>query len=343
MPPIKNEYVPPGMMLSPTVVTINPHGHTDHELHTSVPKPAIDYEALPENSTLAANLMAGAFAGIMEHSVMFPVDLIKTRMQSGETNLLRTSIVRSATQIASTEGIRSLFKGLSSVILGAGPAHAVYFALYEFTKENLNSALDIREDGSHHPVITSISGAVATMGNEALMTPFDVMKQRMQLPGNSYCSLSSCFKTTFQNEGISAFYVSYPTTLAMSIPFCALNFTVYESSLRVLNPSGEHNPMIHCVSGGLAGAVAAFVTTPLDCIKTLLQTKGIAKDTALRRINSFNTAIANIYRRNGIMGFTRGWKPRVVANIPATAICWTSYEMAKFYLFKKSGINKEDF
>lgn len=40
-----------------------------------------DYEALPENTSLAANLIAGAVAGIMEHTVMYPVDAIKTRMQ----------------------------------------------------------------------------------------------------------------------------------------------------------------------------------------------------------------------------------------------------------------------
>lgn len=36
-----------------------------------------DYEALPENSSLSASLVAGALAGIAEHAVMYPVDSIK--------------------------------------------------------------------------------------------------------------------------------------------------------------------------------------------------------------------------------------------------------------------------
>ena len=36
-----------------------------------------EYEALPENSSLYASLLAGAFAGIAEHAIMYPVDSIK--------------------------------------------------------------------------------------------------------------------------------------------------------------------------------------------------------------------------------------------------------------------------
>ncbi|KAJ8107149.1 hypothetical protein OPT61_g9065 [Boeremia exigua] len=38
-----------------------------------------DYEALPPNFSLGANMLAGAFAGIAEHSVMYPVDMLKVR------------------------------------------------------------------------------------------------------------------------------------------------------------------------------------------------------------------------------------------------------------------------
>lgn len=36
-----------------------------------------DYEALPESSTLTTHLIAGAFAGMAEHCVMYPVDSVK--------------------------------------------------------------------------------------------------------------------------------------------------------------------------------------------------------------------------------------------------------------------------
>ena len=39
------------------------------------------------------------------------------------------------TRISSTEGMRALWRGVASVILGAGPAHAVHFGMYEAIKE----------------------------------------------------------------------------------------------------------------------------------------------------------------------------------------------------------------
>ena len=71
------------------------------------------------------------------------------------------------------------------------------------------------------------------------MNPFDVIKQRMQLHGSTYTSLSDCAKQVFRNEGFRAFYVSYPTTLTMTVPFTALQFTAYESLTKVMQRRRE--------------------------------------------------------------------------------------------------------
>lgn len=306
-----------------------------------------DYESLPESTSLAANLMAGAFAGIMEHTVMFPVDAIKTRMQVGAASAAATSsavaggtagvqaysgIVNAVTSISAAEGARSLWRGVSSVVLGAGPAHAVYFAVYEAVKNSLGG----NKDTNHHPVVASVAGASATITSDALMNPFDVIKQRMQLHGARFSGFSDCAAQIYRKEGLSAFYVSYPTTLLMNVPFTAINFTIYESASKILNPNRRHDPLSHCVAGGLAGAMAAAVTTPLDVVKTMLQTRGVASlyDAKAASVNSFMDAARYIYQRDGLKGFARGMRPRVVSNMPSTAICWTSYEMAKFYLVK---------
>jgi solute carrier family 25 iron transporter 28/37 len=46
-----------------------------------------------------------------------------------------TGMGNAFTRISSTEGMRALWRGVSSVILGAGPAHAVHFGTYEAVKE----------------------------------------------------------------------------------------------------------------------------------------------------------------------------------------------------------------
>jgi solute carrier family 25 iron transporter 28/37 len=94
-----------------------------------------------------------------------------------------------------------------------------------------------------------------------------VIKQRMQIKGSPHRNVLQCAKTVYAKEGLTAFYVSYPTTLTMSVPFTAVQFSVYESLKSLINPDGSYSPFTHCVSGGVAGAVAAAVTTPLDVAK----------------------------------------------------------------------------
>jgi asparaginyl-tRNA synthetase len=140
----------------------------------------------------------------------------------------------------------------------------------------------------------------------------------------------------FRAEGLTAFYVSYPTTLCMTVPFTALQFTAYESISKTLNPTGDYDPYTHCFAGGIAGGLAAGVTTPLDVIKTLLQTRGTATDEELRRVRGLWNAGSLIMRRDGWRGFFRGLTPRIVTTMPSTAICWSAYEMAKAFFIKRN-------
>ncbi|KAH8727118.1 mitochondrial carrier domain-containing protein [Phaeosphaeriaceae sp. PMI808] len=291
---------------------------------------------LPPNFSLTANMLAGAFAGIAEHSVMYPVDLLKTRIQiiNPAPGAMYSGISNAMVTISRVEGFRALWRGLSSVVMGAGPAHAVYFASYEATKHALGGNEGGHEE--HHPLAAAASGAAATISSDALMNPFDVIKQRMQMHGSIYKSVPQCAREVFRAEGIGAFYVSYPTTLCMTVPFTALQFMAYESISKVMNPTGRYDPYTHCFAGGIAGGFAAGLTTPLDVIKTLLQTRGNATDAELRNVNGLWQAAKIIHQREGYRGYFRGLKPRIITTMPSTAICWSAYEMAKAFFIRRS-------
>lgn len=303
----------------------------------------VDYEALPDDASLVAHLSAGAFAGIMEHTVMFPIDSIKTRMQMVASGQAASRLVISSiSRISSSEGAYALWRGVSSVVMGAGPAHAVYFSVFEATKTMLvnrvngTSSAKLVTDESH-PLIASGAGIAATVASDALMTPFDVLKQRMQVAQDARSLSNKLVHTAlhmYKTEGASAFFISYPTTLFTNIPFAALNFGFYEYMSSILNPDNTYNPYYHCVSGGIAGGIAAALTNPLDCIKTALQTRGISTNESLRNINGFRSAALALYRQGGLGAFARGLKPRIIFNVPSTAISWTAYEMAKEILLR---------
>jgi solute carrier family 25 iron transporter 28/37 len=172
----------------------------------------------------------------------------------------------------------------------------------------------------------AVAGASATIASDALMNPFDVVKQRMQVHNSQFRTIGACARTVYATEGLGAFYISYPTTLTMSVPFTAAQFTVYEHMKKWLNPSGAYSPLTHIVCGGTAGGVAAALTTPLDVAKTLLQTRGTSKDGEIRAARGMWDALRIIGRRDGWRGFTRGLAPRVVTFMPSNALCWLFYE-----------------
>ncbi|KAF9054344.1 mitochondrial carrier domain-containing protein [Panaeolus papilionaceus] len=286
----------------------------------------IDYEGLPDNAGLAVHMLAGALAGISEHAVMFPIDSIKTRMQVFATSpvAVYSGVGNAFTRISSTEGMRALWRGVSSVILGAGPAHAVHFGTLEAVKELAGG-----NEAGNQWLATSLAGASATIASDAFMNPFDVVKQRMQLHKSQFRSVFTCARSVYRAEGLGAFYVSYPTTLAISIPFNAIQFTVYEHIKRFANPRNEYSPSTHIAAGAIAGGVAAAVTNPLDVAKTILQTRGSAADLDIRSANGMIDAFRVIWSRDGIRGFGRGLTPRVLTVMPSSALCWMSYEFFK--------------
>jgi hypothetical protein len=58
-----------------------------------------------------------------------------------------------------SNGFFGLFRGIGTVLTGAAPAHALYFAAYEFSKKRISSV----ETGVHQPLQTAAAGATATV------------------------------------------------------------------------------------------------------------------------------------------------------------------------------------
>jgi solute carrier family 25 iron transporter 28/37 len=305
-------------------------------------------------TTFYTHMFAGAFAGTMEHTVMFPVDTVKTRMQlavatSGGSSfggsatvaaaatttsssvMIKHTIPNAIKSILKTDGVRGLYRGVVAGGLGAGPAHAVYFATYEYgkkmfrfdnnntSKTNTNSYNGSNSSSSAFYgefMADASAGALATIVGDAVQTPLDTVKQRMQMQLGGNCpsevkvlsgegagggtvksSLGNTknptsgipatatastrkFKNAFdalrtivRNEGAHVLYRSYPTTLIMNVPFTAIHVGLYESAKRALKIEEEDEGFrTQFLAGGFAGGIAGFLTTPMDVVKTRMQT-----------------------------------------------------------------------
>ncbi|GAB1299048.1 Mitoferrin-1 [Apodemus speciosus] len=324
-----------------------------------------DYENLPTSASVSTHMTAGAMAGILEHSIMYPVDSVKVgedtvQSLNPDPKARYTSIYGALKRIMHTEGFWRPLRGLNVMMMGAGPAHAMYFACYENMKRTLNDVFS--HQGNSH-LANGIAGSMATLLHDAVMNPAEVtgmgpnhppvcwlpiphptvVKQRLQMYNSQHQSALSCIRTVWRTEGLGAFYRSYTTQLTMNIPFQSIHFITYEFLQEQVNPRRDYNPQSHIISGGLAGALAAAATTPLDVCKTLLNTQenmALSLANVSGRLSGMANAFRTVYQLNGLAGYFKGIQARVIYQMPSTAISWSVYEFFKYFLTKRQLENR---
>lgn len=302
------------------------------------------YESLPGGRNTIIYMTAGAAAGVLEHCIMYPIDVVRTRMQSIRPLIAHQSFFTTVAKMIKTERLRT-FRGMAAVVTGAGPAHALYFSCYENLKQlilhNSHNAGSQRHHLVQHTQYSqtrrtlahSVAGCGATLVHDAVMNPVEVVKQRMQMYKSPFKTSLSCAKHILEKEGLKAFYRSYFTQLTMNLPYQTLHFVTYEVMQDLTNRNRDYNPMAHVVSGGVAGAVASAVTTPLDVCKTLLNTQEKLALVAAKsdRISGLSNALKVVYKCCGFKGYFQGMQARVIVAIPSTAISWSVYEFFKYH------------
>lgn len=169
----------------------------------------IDWEMLDKSKFFF--LGAALFSGVS--ATLYPVVLLKTRQQVGQ---YQASCIRTAFSIVRHEGLRALYRGFGTSLMGTIPARALYMAALEITKSNVGTAT-VRL-GLPEPTAATIANAAAglsaAMAAQLVWTPIDVVSQRLMVQGgggggggNSSSKLPAAASTTSCRyaNGIDAF------------------------------------------------------------------------------------------------------------------------------------------
>ncbi|KAG5499431.1 hypothetical protein JKF63_07994 [Porcisia hertigi] len=259
---------------------------------------------------------AGGIAGFAEHFVMFPCDTIKTRMQGGQVRSIR-QVVR---HLWSHERLTHLYRGCVPVLVSAIPAHGAYFGVYEASK---------RLFGDDSSVCIAAAASCSTVAHDTVSTPFDVVKQRMQMDKQRrFTNSVVCARRIVESEGVGALFTSLPTTVVMNIPHFSAYWVAYEGFLAFRGHGGTRHPesemMVDFMAAGfVAGACAAVVSFPFDTVKTHLQ---------LGHGLGFRHTLTQLIRQRGIRAVFSGVVPRILYTAPSGAIMMATYESVKSIL-----------
>lgn len=265
--------------------------------------------------------VAGAFAAFTVDLLVYPLDTLKTRIQSPNYKTLyktipdpssatATSTPRAPTPLTASSLLsrhthfspslfRGLYQGIGSVIFVTIPSSGAFFTTYEALKYTLseinppNSTLYLPQ-----PAIHALSSGGAELVSCAILTPAEVLKQNAQVfnqsggqekwKGGRKSPTVEVLKQ-FRRHPTKLFR-GYTALAARNLPFTGLQFPMFEYLKGYLldrrkrkklqdRRGGEgggvvkvdgifERARITALSAALAGTGAAWVTTPIDVIKT---------------------------------------------------------------------------
>lgn len=288
---------------------------------------------------------AGASARVTAAVLMSPIDTIKTRLQfQGRFKSVRQyeGARHALVTILKEEGVLGFFKGLPPRLMYITPAAAISFMFYEQFKALLKMyTTGDRTNHNNfifkHPAVPLIAGGLARLLGTACRTPFDILRQRLQVQGSllrsQYKGLGTfaALRLLIKTEGWRGLWAGYTIAAMRDVPFAMVYFLTYELSKQaqvLYMKDGEH-AYNHLLAGALAGGCAATCTIPFDVVKTRLQTLATLPPEERERYKGILSTFRVILQEEGPRGLTRGLGPRLMYLMPAASLTFTAYEQYK--------------
>ncbi|KAI8846088.1 mitochondrial carrier domain-containing protein [Chytridium lagenaria] len=255
-------------------------------------------------------LIAGAVAGTSVDTVFFPLDTIKTRLQSKEG-------------FRAAGGFNGLFSGLSSAVLGSAPGAAAFFVTYEFFKSHIGNSLSKEKREKNAPFIHMAAASAGEVAACFIRVPTEVVKQRMQ--AGQFKNLSVAVSSIVRQDGLSGLYRGYFMTIFREIPFTCVQFPLYEHLKKSWREKYGTEPKawVTALFGSLSGGIAAAVTTPLDVIKTRLM---LSRKDGVEGYSGIVSTFRRIVKEEGTSALFRGIGPRVTWISLGGAVFLGTYE-----------------
>lgn len=274
-------------------------------------------------------LLASAVSGCISHVFAHPLDTIRTRLMVSKSHT--DSFASVSSHLLRTDGARGLYRGFAVSLVMQAPAVATFLTSYEMSKTHLCAHTPLRADS---PLLHLASGLVAETISAVFWTPMEVLKQRAQLRSGPLCaaSASAIARHLLRHEGPRALYKGYGVTLAVFAPYSMIYFASYERFKSAVPQAWSGSATVG-VCAASAGVIAAAATTPLDVIKTRLQTQddlAFSRPHGTRPVHRTTYQIARAMAlHEGMSSFFKGVSARVLWIIPGTSITMSIYEYLK--------------
>ena len=204
--------------------------------------------------------IAGATACSITHSLVVPLDVIKTRLQTDSTvrgPVAAATAVLRASPHAGLMRCSAFFNGIAPTAVGYWLQGACKFGGYEIFKQRAFSGL--RKSGGEDAVRTwclpvmLASAATAEFCAPALLAPLEVLKLRVQTdPASASRGVLRTVTHIVRHEGFGALYAGFCPIALRQLPYTMTKLVAYELVARV-------SPAMHCSRAPHSEATLAAV------------------------------------------------------------------------------------
>jgi solute carrier family 25 (mitochondrial phosphate transporter), member 23/24/25/41 len=195
----------------------------------------------PDEITPPQRMAAGAAAGATAQSVIYPLELVRTRLVVCPAGTYR-GIADCARKVASQEGLKAFYRGMVPSMLGILPYAGVDITTFELLKERLI------EDYDGFPPAHMILGAGMLSSSIAQFAsyPLALVRTRLQAQGIGgrpvkYKGMMDVLTKTVKNEGFFGLYKGSMTNLLKIAPASGCSWFVFEEMKLALGVDYSRN------------------------------------------------------------------------------------------------------
>ncbi|KAK8749675.1 hypothetical protein OTU49_015476 [Cherax quadricarinatus] len=265
------------------------------------------------------SLLAGGIAGLSTDVALFPLDTLKTRLQS-------------KAGFRASGGFRGIYFGLGPAAVASAPGAALFFCTYESTKK----ILGVHVLSNYQPVVHMTAACMGEVVSSVVRVPLELAKQRRQ--AQLYQSSIKVFQDILKNEGFRGLFRGYFSTVAREIPFSVIQFPLWEILKKWWSQRQGYyvDSWQASLCGAFAGGFSAALTTPLDVAKTRIM---LAERTDSLAKGSITSAMKVVYKQHGIPGLFAGVMPRILWISIGGAVFLGIYEKVKTIICSQRGFD----
>lgn len=291
---------------------------------------------MAEKISLPAKLINGGIAGLVGVTCVFPIDLAKTRLQNQQGSGIYRGMFDCLIKTVRSEGFFGMYRGAAVNLTLVTPEKAIKLAANDFFRNLL------ARDGKELTLLKEmLAGCGAGTCQVVVTSPMEMLKIQLQDAGRLATQkafaeegLAAIPKrpsalliatNLLRTQGISGVYKGLGATLLRDVPFSVIYFPLFANLNKLGQKSPrERAPFYHSfLAGCVAGSVAAVAVTPLDVLKTRIQTlqKGIGEET----YNGILDCARKTWRNEGPSAFMKGAGCRALVIAPLFGIAQVVY------------------